>query len=100
MGSWLAKRGLILGGLVGILGLVVLVVWLRKPEQETAAEPPASVTPSGPGWEIRYQATLALARRGSLKIPLEQLAEMLDEDKQLKTCRVKRKDGQDVPNAA
>src|SRR5207249_3297183 len=50
------------------------------------------------GREIRYQATLALARRGSAQVAgrLGVLAEMLDEDSQAKHFRTQLKDGREV----
>ena len=55
---------------------------------------------SRPGWEIRYNAATALARRGSdrVKDHMEILSEMLDEDQQLLNFRTKLKEGQDVPD--
>jgi hypothetical protein len=58
------------------------------------------VTPSSPGWEIRYNAAQALARHGSAEVPLDVLAEMLDEQKQLKNFRAVGKNGRDVPDEA
>ena len=61
--------------------------------------PPSAVTgPKSPaGWEIRYNATLALARRGSphVKDPevWDSLLEMLDAEQQLRNFRNKTEDG-------
>jgi hypothetical protein len=52
------------------------------------------------GLEIRYNATAALARRGSEKARLDVLGEMLDEQAQLQNFRTKRKNGQDTPDEA
>ena len=41
------------------------------------------------GLGIRYQATVALARRGSSQTPLDVLAEMLDESKQMELHKVR-----------
>jgi hypothetical protein len=66
------------------------------------AAPPATVTgPKSPyGWEVRYNAALALARRGSphVKDPevWDSLLEMLDADQQLRNFRVKAEDGHDT----
>jgi hypothetical protein len=98
--SGLWKRGLILFGLMAALAGVVLLILLREPRPTVAEEPPSSVTRSSPGWEIRYNATQTLARRGSSKVPLDVLAEMLDEAKQLKNFRAPAKDGRDVPDEA
>jgi hypothetical protein len=46
---------------------------------------------SRPGWEVRYNAVIALARRGSDRIkdqrPWETLQEMLDEEQQLRNFK-------------
>ena len=46
---------------------------------------------SAPGWEVRYNASIALARRGSpsvLEDPVkESILEMLDEDQQMRNFR-------------
>jgi hypothetical protein len=67
----------------------------RKPAGQ-AAVPTGRASPSG--WEIRYNATVALARHGSDKIKdrIEVLDEMLDENQQLANCRTTTKDGQEV----
>src|ERR1700736_1810414 len=86
--SGLMRRGLLLLGLMTVLAVVVLYVALRRPDQEVRAEPPlAAGLPSAPGWEIRYNATVALARRGSPQLPLGVLCEMLDEDRQMRNFR-------------
>jgi hypothetical protein len=54
--------------------------------------------PSSPGWLVRYNATQTLARRGSAQMPLDVLAEMLDEDQQLRNFRVRLADGKEVAN--
>jgi hypothetical protein len=55
---------------------------------------------SPPGWEVRYNAAAALARRGSDKVldarVRETLLEMLDEEQQLRNFRVTEKDGTPV----
>src|SRR5262249_1868906 len=55
---------------------------------------------SEPGWETRYTATVALARRGSdlVKDRLSVFVEMLDEEQQLQNFRTKLKDGREAPN--
>jgi hypothetical protein len=66
---------------------------------------PVVVTgPKSPaGWEVRYNATVALARRGSDKVKDEgvwdNLTEMLDEDQQLRNFRRAEKDGKEVSEA-
>ena len=65
-------------------------------------KPPALTTgpASPPGWEVRYNATIALARRGSDKVKedhvWENLLEMLDEEQQLRNFRHQQKKGSDV----
>jgi hypothetical protein len=56
------------------------------------------VLPSGPGWEIRYNATLALARRGSKQLPLGAVREMLDEPQQMRNFRAPLEGGGSVPD--
>src|SRR5262249_23099931 len=105
----LVRRGLLL---LGIMTAIVIAVWamlLRGRRKQSPAEkrdpaPLASLIgspvsglpgvswaalgqvaqtlPSPPGWEVRYNAAIALARRGSTHVPFDLLAEMLDEDRQ------------------
>ncbi len=89
------RRWLSLGLVVGAL-TVALVVWLRWPAQNNPAEPPADVKPSSKGWQIRYNATVALLVKGSKHIPFKDLLEMLDENQQLRNFRVKQENGQEV----
>ncbi|HEX4589970.1 MAG TPA: hypothetical protein VH120_08585, partial [Gemmataceae bacterium] len=78
--------------------ILVLFTGCQRP-----GAPPASAV-SGPaspaGWEIRYNAALALARRGSphVKEPevWDSLTEMLDEDQQLRNFHSKTDDGREV----
>lgn len=55
---------------------------------------------SPPGWEVRYNATIALARRGSDRVKdehvWENLLEMLDEGQQLRNFRHQQRKGSDV----
>jgi hypothetical protein len=53
-----------------------------------------------PGLKIRYNATIALARRGSPKVRLAMLKEMLDESAQMENFRRKQSDGKEVPDEA
>jgi len=126
-GSALAQRGLLLLGLMVALMVALWALFLRGTRQELPVEKhrpdllaslvasPASglpalswaglhqvgeTLPSPRGWEIRYQATRILALRGSKQVPFEILAEMLDEDRQMKNRRVKLKDGREVPDEA
>jgi hypothetical protein len=124
----IVQRGLLLLLLVGTLAGTVLVIMLRRPGRaETASSPrvenlapflvvpptdfPASLTwsalfqvgealPSAPGWEIRYTATRVLALRGSTKMPLDILCEMLDEDRQLRNFQVKLATGKTIADEA
>jgi hypothetical protein len=67
---------------------------------------PAASAPAGPksvsGWQVRYNAVLALARRGSphVKDPdvWDTLTDMLDEGQQLRNFRVQLSNGRDVPD--
>src|SRR5271170_5306195 len=93
----LRQRGLLLFGLVAVIAAVVLLLLVRWPSQATGQAPPEGVTPSSPGWEIRYQATVTLARRGSAKVPLDTLCEMLNENQQLRNC-VTLQNGKEVSN--
>jgi hypothetical protein len=61
---------------------------------------PATDDPKMQGLGIRYQAAMALARRGSGKAPLALLGEMLDEESMKQRFHHQLKDGQDVPDPA
>src|SRR5262249_19030968 len=62
--------------------------------------------PSGPqsprGWQVRSNAVLSLARRGSPHVQdpeiWDTLREMLDEDQQLRNFRARLSDGREVPD--
>jgi hypothetical protein len=128
-GSGLVRRGLVLVAGIGVLVVVVLSILLNRPgggaaPKETvpseglgllgsvgAVSFPGSldwpalavmpkVLPSGPGWEIRYNATLALARRGSPHLPLDNVREMLDESQQMRNFRAPLDKGGSVPDEA
>lgn len=68
-----------------------------------AAPPVVSGSASGDGWDVRYNAVLALARRGSPKlndtVVQELFKEMLDEEQQMRNFRTKLKDGKEVSDA-
>jgi len=70
--------------------------------QQRAAPPVTSGPKSPRGWDVRYNAALALARRGSPKIqdpvPWESLSEMLNEEQQMRNFIVTRPDGREVPD--
>jgi hypothetical protein len=53
-----------------------------------------------PGLKIRYNATIALARRGSPRVSLAMLKEMLDESAQMDNFRRKLSDGKEVADEA
>ena len=77
---------------------IVIVAGCKQPP------PPSPNGPaSGSGWEVRYDAVLALAHRGSDKfldpVVLDLVQEMLDEEQQLRNFRVTLKSGQEVTNA-
>jgi hypothetical protein len=101
LGSVMSKgKVLVVLLLAGVAGLV-LFLWLRWP----AANQPVPVTTreseaARTGREIRYNATLALAVKGSDKVPFDVLCEMLDEDRQLQNCWVELKNGQRVSDEA
>jgi hypothetical protein len=120
----LVLRGLVLLGSMLVLAMLVYFVLLRRPTppDATATEHPelvalsvpnagavfpahvdwaalaklSEVLPSSPGWEIRYNAAIALARRGSVNVPLDILASMLDEQRQMRNFRAKLADGKEV----
>jgi hypothetical protein len=122
--SGLAKRGFLLLGLMLAIAAVVGFVIFRPtgtppPERDSntelaafavansSASFPADINwgamailsqdlPSPPGWQVRYNATLALARRGSKDLPLGVLREMLDEDQQMRNFRVLLSEGKMV----
>jgi hypothetical protein len=125
----LAKRGLVLlAFMLALATLVGLVLWRgnRTPPQQPATDNaelvalavpnlgapfPAHVhwaalgklsemLPSSPGWEIRYNAVIVLAHRGSAKVPFHILVEMLDEQRQMRNFRATLPDGQVVADEA
>lgn len=123
--SGLVQRGLLLLGGMTALVVVVLLIVLRNPDAPSRSRDtrgdvllpafvapapfPAAVgwpalaqlgerLPSAPGWEVRYNAAAALARRGSAKTPWPVVREMLDEERQLRNYRVMLKNGQVAAN--
>ena len=119
--SSLIYRGLLLLGMMLVLVTLVLFVVFRRgenpPIQErrqpaliAAALPvpnlafPAAINwgalgtlsdalPDSPGWGVRYNAAIALARIGSHQMPFDVLRQMLDEDLQMRTWVVLTEDG-------
>src|SRR5262249_28010092 len=69
-------------------------------DDEEPAVPESRALTRKPGLSIRYQAAVALARRGSSKVRLDLLAEMLDEDLQRGNFYLQKKDGQELPDEA
>jgi hypothetical protein len=53
-----------------------------------------------PGLRIQYNANAALARRGSMKVRLDLLEEMLNEEEQRACHRLRRANGQEDPDEA
>ncbi len=70
---------------------------LREADPKAPAGGPASVTKS-PGLHVRFNATAALAARGSPKTRLDQLGEMLDADRLRELCLVRDTDGVERPD--
>jgi hypothetical protein len=64
------------------------------------AQSPDSAEDRTPVLEVRYNAAVALARRGSDRARLDLLDEMLDPERQLQNFRLKGKDGADRPDEA
>jgi hypothetical protein len=96
--SSVSMRRWIVFGVTALLVGVVVLIYVRWPGAQIPAEPPADVKPSPKGWQIRYNANLALAVKGSKQVRLDLLREMLDEQKQLKNFRVRLQSGQEVPD--
>ena len=88
------------GRLLCVFVLVGLTVGCNRGAKSAAVTGP----PSPPGWEVRYNATVALARRGSDKVKEEHvwdnLVEMLDEEQQFRNFRRSLKDKTEVTDEA
>jgi len=81
------------------MSCIALSVAITLAGCQQAAPPSVPHGPRSPnGFEIRYQAAVALARTGSdrVKDRLDVLAEMLDEDQQLRNFRTSIVDGREV----
>lgn len=97
----LVIRGLLLLGLIGGLVAFVLTILFWRPEPTVAVDHRLDkMTPSAPGWEVRYNAATTLARRGSDAVPWELLREMLDEKQQMRNNMFRQPDGQYVVDEA
>src|SRR5438105_40976 len=89
----LAQRN---AGFVCLAALLLAAGCQKAPAPPTATAGPRNT----PGFEVRYNATLALARMGSDRIVdrFDVLKEMLDEDQQLRSFRKRiDKDGNLLP---
>jgi hypothetical protein len=94
-------RGFVMLGLMAVLAMVVLLIVFQKPADKLPVDPAGIAAEASPkGWEVRYNAALALARRGSPATPWEIVAEILNENQQLRNFRVPVKDGKDAPDEA
>src|SRR4051794_16315506 len=92
-------RGFVMLGLMAALAMVLLLILLQGSDQQLPVDPAdIAAAPSAKGWEVRYNAALALARRGAAQTPWEVIAEMLDEKQQLRNFRASPKKGVDVPD--
>jgi hypothetical protein len=99
----LSKIGLGLGCLVALLVLLVVIVARFQQSRQSLPEmPPAQTRAQDPGWEIRYTAALALARRGSDRTEgvMGLLAEMLDQQRQMQHFRTRTNKGEEISNEA
>jgi hypothetical protein len=67
-------------------------------EQQEAPQDGRRTVTRKPGAEIRYNATVALARRGSDRVRIALLEEMLDEPSLQETFRVVFQDGREEPD--
>jgi len=124
----LIRRGIFLLIVVG--GIVAVVLWIifqrpvqtiptqsKQPEPHlaalvvhdaafpgaiswTALGMVADTLPSNAGWEVRYNAAGSLARLGAKDVPWNVLAEMLDENQQMRNFRVRLESGVIVPDEA
>src|SRR5262245_57937639 len=85
--------------IVLLLLLFPVVVGCNRGNAPTLVTGPAS----RPGWEVRYNAVIALARLGSERIKDEEaweaLQEMLDEDQQLRNFKHQLPDKREVSEA-
>ncbi len=92
-GGFWSRHGVTVIALAAALAIVAVVVWLWNGTTTTVQAMSDNTNRSSPGWEIRYNATLALARRSSQETPLSELQEMLDEEKQLRNFESRTQSG-------
>jgi hypothetical protein len=71
----------------------------KEDEPGRPPEEPRSIVKS-PGLRVSFNAAAALARRGSPKVRVDLLQEMLDTDRLRKVCVVRRPDGVEQPDEA
>lgn len=100
--NFLSKVGLTLGCLAAIAVIFLVAFgWFQRSHSNDGA-PSSSSLPShsASGWSIRYNATKALALRGSPRIKerLPVLQEMLDEETMRQNFQARGKNGQPIPN--
>src|SRR5262245_37318236 len=86
---------------IGVLTVSILAGCGQSPPSMQLSQPSSGQQ----GRDVRYNAALALAWRGSPKIKEDAVAwdlllEMLDEEKQLQNIRTKQPDGRDTGNEA
>lgn len=95
------KRGfLLLGGMTILVAVVLGIIFYKPPQQTPIDVKDLPAKTSSPGWQIRYNATIALLRRGSDQTPWTVVREMLDEKQQLKNCEFPLPDGRTVADEA
>ena len=79
---------------------LALAAGCHRPAAPAASAPVGQTAPGG--WQVRYNAVLSLARRGSPQVKdpdvWDTLVEMLDEDRQLRNFRTPLADGREVPD--
>src|SRR5262245_35214977 len=95
--SGMVQRGLLLLGLMLILVAVMGFILFRPVESAPQVDPAIkALSKSKDGWEVRYNAAVALARRGSKELPCDVLAEMLDERQQMRNYIMTAPDGSET----
>jgi hypothetical protein len=83
--SGFVRRGfLMLAGMTILVGIVLAILFWKPAALPVTIPADLPAEPSAPGWKVRYNAAIALARRGSAKTPWPILREMLDDGRQLR----------------